>query len=369
MSRQELRQAVVGAGHPAYRADQLADWVFAKGATDPAAMTNLPKDLAELATLGSSVAVRSDSRDGTIKLLIAMHDRQTVECVLIPARHRATACLSTQAGCPIGCAFCASGIGGLRRDLSADEILEQTIHLRQAGAQRISHVVIMGMGEPLANYDATVAAIRGLIDPDRVGISARNITVSTVGLPTAIRRLAKEDLPITLAISLHAPNDQLRRRLIPAAHGTTIAQILAAARDFVASRNRRLTLEYLLLGEVNDSQKCADELAGLARSVHSHVNLIRYNTVESLPFKPSSAAATKAFGRAAPPARRQCYAATVPRLRYRRRLRPTPSTASADVGAGCHASACGSMPNQPTEPALAVSVLSRRSAAKLEASG
>lgn len=296
MTVEELTDAVQQLGRPAYRARQLADWVYAKAVTDPAAMTNLPKALAEgFDILTSRVIARADARDGTIKLLIELADGERIECVMMPSPKRVTACLSTQVGCSMACVFCASGMAGLRRDLSAGEILEQIIHLSQACKRRITNAVFMGVGEPLANYDATVAAVRALVDPQRFNISARHVTVSTVGLPKKIRRLAREGLPITLAISLHAPNDALRKQLLPTAERTPIADILAAAQVFFEAHKREITLEYVLLGGVNDSMVCADALAKLARTIRCNVNLIRFNPVDPSTLAPPTIATVKAF--------------------------------------------------------------------------
>lgn len=296
MTVEQARAALTEAGEPAYRAEQLADWVYCKAVTDPAAMTNLPAAAAaRFDILTSRVAARADSRDGTVKLLLEYTDGQRIETVLIPSGNRAAACVSAQAGCAMGCTFCASGLDGLGRNLTGGEILQQVLHLRQATGKRITSVVFMGSGEPLANYDATVAAVRALIDPQRFGLSARSITVSTVGLPGRIRRLAKEDLPITLAISLHAPNDALRRQLIPAASRATIEKILAAAGQFFAARKREVTLEYVLLAGVNDTNVCAEALARVARRLRCNVNLIGYNPVPGLPFAAPTAAAAKGF--------------------------------------------------------------------------
>ena len=292
----ELAAAVERLGEPAYRAGQVADWVYAKGCLDPADMSNLPKGLCEgLRIVTSRLLRRSDSRDGTVKLLLEFPDRQQIETVLIPSPRFATACLSTQAGCPMGCVFCASGLGGLGRNLSSGEILEQMLHLHRSTGRRPTHVVFMGMGEPLANYDATVRAARALVDPGRFGLSARRVTVSTVGLPEAISRLAEEDLPITLAISLHAPTDALRRQLMPAAGKAPIEKVLEAARLFQRRRNREVTLEYVLLAGVNDTNVCAEGLARLAGGLRCNVNLIRYNPVEGLPYRGPTPAAVQAF--------------------------------------------------------------------------
>ncbi|MCE5280295.1 MAG: 23S rRNA (adenine(2503)-C(2))-methyltransferase RlmN [Planctomycetaceae bacterium] len=315
MSRDELRQAVTHAGFPVYRADQLADWVFVKGITDPAAMTNLPKarqsappspDAAATCALGveilSSRLVASDQdADGTTKLLIEFADGQRAETVLIPEPSRATACLSTQIGCAMGCRFCASGAGGFVRNMTAAEILQQVLHLRHAlanpgamAAPRITNVVFMGMGEPLANYAATIAAVGSLIDPDRFALSARSITISTIGPARAIRRLANENLPITLAISLHAPTDELRRSIMPAVRDS-IDELMSAAEYFFQSRKREVTLEYVLIDSVNDTMLCADALANLARRVRCNVNLIALNPTDDCPYNRPTSGAVRNF--------------------------------------------------------------------------
>lgn len=212
--------------------------------------------------------------------------RQT-ECVMIPADDRRTACISSQVGCPVGCKFCASGLGGLDANLSAGRIVEQVWRLgRLPGVGRISNVVFMGMGEPLANLTNVVSAIRTMSSLWATGISARKITISTVGLPQAIRKLSQQlDLPVTLALSLHAPNDQIRRQLIPWANYTTIDELLSACREWFEKTGREITLEYTLLRGVNDRPEHATELAQIARSLRANVNLIRYNEVGGVPFQ------------------------------------------------------------------------------------
>jgi 23S rRNA (adenine2503-C2)-methyltransferase len=295
LSIEQLAQAVAALGQPAFRAKQVADWVWTKRVGDPARMTNLPAALrGELAVLTSRVLARADSADGTVKLLIQYPDGEAVECVLIPEPRRETACLSTQTGCAMACTFCASGMAGPGRDLGGGEILQQVLHLEQAAGRRVTNAVFMGTGEPLANYRGTIEAVRALVDPQRLGMSARNVVVSTVGLPDPIRRLGREKLPITLAISLHAPNDALRRRLMPTVKAS-IDDILEAAGEFFESRSREVTLEYLLLAGVNDSTLCAEGLSRLARRLRCNVNLIRYNPVPGLAYKPSPAKAVEAF--------------------------------------------------------------------------
>ncbi|GMV25438.1 MAG: hypothetical protein AMXMBFR58_14690 [Phycisphaerae bacterium] len=212
--------------------------------------------------------------------------RQT-ECVMIPAEDRRTACISSQVGCPVGCRFCASGLGGLDSNLSAGRIVEQVWRLgRLPGVGRISNVVFMGMGEPLANLSSVVPAIRTMSSLWALGISARKITISTVGLPQAIRKLAQQlDLPVTLALSLHAPNDDIRRQLIPWAEYTTIQDLLAACREWFDKTGREITLEYTLLRGVNDRPEHAAQLAQIARTLRANINLIRYNEVSGMPFQ------------------------------------------------------------------------------------
>ncbi len=257
VSPKDLEAELLRMGETSYRAKQILQWVWSKGAADFAAMTNLSaalreKLLARASILSGKVIDRHDSSDGVTKLLLEWPDGQRVETVLIPADKRATACVSTQAGCPVGCAFCASGQQGLGRNLTAGEIVEQVLQLQQAAGQKVTHVVFMGMGEPLANYDATLSAVRTLIDPERGGLSGRHITISTIGIPAAMRKLAGEGIPLTLAISLHAPDERLRRRLIPAAKAASIEEIIAAAQDYFRITGREVTVEYLLLADVND---------------------------------------------------------------------------------------------------------------------
>ncbi len=308
-------------GWPHYRADQILEWVYRKGVADPMAMTNLkPGEREQLGDemtfLSGRTVSHQSASDGTQKLLIqwdefresgtrtgaaapgaggltvlnnaSLNDtsRQT-ECVMIPAEERRTACISSQVGCPVGCRFCASGLGGLDGNLSAGRIVEQVWRLgRLPGVERITNVVFMGMGEPLSNFSAVTHAVRTLASAWGPWISARKITISTVGLPRAIERLADEmDLPVTLALSLHAPNDALRRELIPWANYTTINELLGACSKWFEKTGREITLEYIMLGGVNDREQHARELADVARTLRANVNLIRYNEVAGLPFK------------------------------------------------------------------------------------
>ena len=302
LDRDELRRHVAEFGMPGYRADQLLSWVHGRAESDLEAMSDLSRDhrrvLGDCVRMPEGRAVEHQiASDGVQKLLVAWGDgpqgATQAECVMIPAegsgRERRTACVSSQAGCPVGCRFCASGIGGLEKNLSAGQIVEQVWLLNRLGAGKISHVVFMGMGEPLANFDQVVRAVKILMSDWATGLSGRRITVSTVGLPAQIRRLARLDLPLTLAISLHAPNDDVRRALIPWAKQVSIEQLVDAGRDYFERTGREVTLEYILLRQVNDRPEHAHELARVAEQLRSNVNLIRYNEVKGLDFsRPAS---------------------------------------------------------------------------------
>jgi 23S rRNA (adenine2503-C2)-methyltransferase len=309
LSVDQLETQLEVGGEPTYRARQIVGWIFQRLVTDFGKMTDLPAALRqrldrEYSILAARELDRSTAPDGTIKTLLQWPDGATTETVMIPSedrrsggptRQRRTVCLSTQVGCDVGCRFCASGIGGAQRNLSVGEVVEQALrvaqHLEEQG-DRLSHVVFMGMGEPLANYDVTVAAVRHLNAQWGLGLAQRRITVSTVGLPTQIERLSQEGLQITLALSLHAPNDELRRDLIPWATGVPLASLLKACESYFRSTRREVTLEYCLLADTNDSHEHAAQLAAIARRLQAHVNLLLYNPVENLPFsRPSEARA------------------------------------------------------------------------------
>lgn len=287
---------------PDYRAKQVYEWVFRKGAESFEAMTNLSKGLrtalAENWTVFTSrIAQRQESSDGTIKLLLQWPDNATTECVLIPDEKRRTACISSQVGCPVGCTFCASGVSGLQRQLSPGEIVEQAMRIRQLCGEQtpLSNIVFMGLGEPLANYGPVLAAIRIINSDWGMNIGARKITVSTVGLPTQMRKLAKEGLQVNLAISLHAPNDKLRHQLIPWAKRISIEELIAAGREFFEITGREVTLEYILLAGINDQLDHAHQLTKICRQMRCNVNLIRYNPVADLGFERPESFSTHKF--------------------------------------------------------------------------
>ena len=291
LTREELAARFVAAGKPPFHAGQIVRWVYARRVADFADMTDLSKHMRDDLTgrylvFASRVARDQRTPDGTRKLLLIWPDGAATETVLIPDRSRRTACLSTQAGCPVGCTFCASGADGLQRDLTAGEIVEQALRLTNLLPvdERLTNVVLMGSGEPLANYNATLRAI-GVLNADwGLAVGARRITVSTIGLPKQIRKLANEGYPVNLAISLHAPNDELRRELIPWAKQIRIREVLAAARYYFQQTGREVTLEYVLLAGVNDRPTHADQFAALAGQVRCNVNLIPYNPVPDLTF-------------------------------------------------------------------------------------
>lgn len=298
MDTAELMQFVRSMGQPDFRGRQIAAWLYKQNAACIADMSDLPAafraSLDESAILCRAKIVASDrSPDGTTKFLMELEDGQRIESVLLPYEDRVSACVSTQVGCPVGCLFCATGMGGFARNLTAGEIIDEVLTLQRESGRRISHVVYMGMGEPLLNYDHVLKSIRLL--NDEVGIAMRHITVSTVGITPRIKQLAREKLQITLAVSLHAPNDALRRRIIPMASRYPLKELIAACREYAESTHRRVTFEYLLVRDMNDALPLASELADLLRGLLCNVNLIPYNAVEGLELNRPSQAHVRAF--------------------------------------------------------------------------
>jgi 23S rRNA (adenine2503-C2)-methyltransferase len=289
-------------GQPPLRVRQLRRWLLHGRAKSFEQMTDLPRDLrqalaAEFVPLGTHIARHLQASDGTHKLLLRLSDGQLIECVLLQEAGRHTACISTQVGCGMGCVFCASGLGGVVRNLTVGEILEQFIRLRNLlpAGERLTHIVVMGMGEPLANLDHLLDALEVAGAKDGLGIGARHITISTVGLPVKIRRLADLGKQYHLAVSLHAPNDAVRGRIVPTNDKTGLEAILAAANYFFEQTGRQVTFEYVLLRGINDSVSHAQELAQLLRGRHAHVNLIPFNDVEGLPYRRPTDADLRAF--------------------------------------------------------------------------
>lgn len=300
---EELSSWLVARGLPKFRASQIQRWIYQRRAKRFDEMTDLPKDLRLLLDehfdlFRTTTAVHQQAADGTEKLLLQLADGGRIECVLLRDGPRRSICVSSQVGCAMGCVFCASGLDGVERNLSRGEILEQMLklqHLLEAD-ERLSHIVMMGMGEPLANLPRVLAALSVAKDSELgLGISPRRITISTVGLPPAIDKLAASDAPYHLAISLHAPNDPLRNRLVPVNQTIGIQSILDAADRYFAKTKRRLTFEYVLLGGLNDSMQCARELVQLLRSRTAMLNVIPYNPVPGLPYETPTPSAILQF--------------------------------------------------------------------------
>ena len=311
LTREELREEMRRIGQNAYRADQIFQWIYARGADSFDAMTNIRKDLrAELAGLfriesGGVENVRTAS-DGTKKFLLRLPDGAKVESVLIPEPGRLTICVSTQVGCSLNCRFCRTGTMRLERQLAAWEIVEQIRAARREVADRdITNVVFMGMGEPLLNYDATVAAARILTDDLGMNFSNRRVTISTAGIVPAIRRLG-QDTDVSLAISLHATDDDTRSRLMPINKKHPIGELLAACRDYPLSNRRRITYEYTLLDGVNDRDEDARRLIRLMAPLKAHVNLICFNPWPGSPYAATPEARVRAFQRILLNARINC---------------------------------------------------------------
>ena len=284
----QLENTLASIGEKPFRGRQLAQWIYGKGAATFDEMSNLSAPLkaklqAQAALDLPEIVTRYESPDGTTKLLLQMDDGERVETVRLPYPQRLSACVSSQAGCAMACQFCATGIGGFRRNLTTAEIIGQLLLVKREGGsireagQTPSHVVFMGMGEPLLNTKNVFPAIH--LMHDEMGIPMRQITVSTVGILPGIAALAEQQLQLTLAISLHAPTDELRHRLIPTSRKTHVREIIAAARDYVEQTGRRVTFEYVVLGGVNDTPQMARELAKLCKGWACHVNLIPWNDV------------------------------------------------------------------------------------------
>ncbi len=276
---------------PKFRVAQVRNWLFKRRATAWTEMSDLPKSLREQLQqewrLWTSEIIRhNQADDGTEKLLLKLADGGQIECVLLRDEVRRTICISTQVGCGMGCVFCASGLDGVDRNLTTGEIVEQMLRLQQllGPEERLSHIVVMGMGEPLANLDALLPALAEAHREDGLDISARRITISTVGLPKPLERLSREEATYRLAISLHAPNDELRNELVPVNKKIGLKAILAAADDYFAVSGRRLTFEYVLLANINDEAVHARELVQLLAGREALLNVIPYNPVAGLPY-------------------------------------------------------------------------------------
>jgi len=302
----ELKRLAADLAEKEFRGKQVADWIYRQGCRRVNDMLNLPVafrvKLDESCEVGrSTVEKTSIGRDGTFKLLLRPYYGELVETVGMPYEERFSCCVSTQVGCPVACAFCATGAGGFKRNLAAGEMIDQVLTVGEIAIQkkmlapdsRVSHVVFMGMGEPLLNYDATLAAVRLINDELKIGM--RNITVSTIGYVPGIYRLAAERLQLTLAVSLHAAGDGLRRKLVPGMSRYLLKDILAACQHYCNHTGRRVTFEYCLLKGVNDSPAEAVALVSLLKGLNCHVNLIPFNEVPQSNFRRPEPAGIMAF--------------------------------------------------------------------------
>lgn len=299
---EELEEKMASLTLPRYRARQIFSWIYKKGITDWMQASDMPLSLRErLESLYSlrplELETRQESVDGTQKFLFRLHDSRYIETVLIPAGKRRTLCLSTQVGCKFGCLFCASGLPGFIRQLTPAEITGQILFLRHHLDIPLTNFVFMGMGEPLDNFPALSRAIKIMNSKAGLGIAARRITVSTCGIVPGIKKLAELGLQVNLSLSLHATNDELRRRLVPIARKYPLEEVLAACEEYVKETGRVMTLEYVLLAGVNDSAAEADALASIARRLQAKINLIPYSPVSGLAFRPPSAERVKIFKR------------------------------------------------------------------------
>jgi 23S rRNA (adenine2503-C2)-methyltransferase len=304
LDRPALESALEACGHPRFRAGQVFGWIYRRGVTDIGAMTDLSRGLrerlaADFTLTTPALVTRERSSDGTEKFLLRLTDGRQIESVFIPDTPAMTFCISTQVGCAMACAFCLTGKMGLVRNLTAGEIAGQVRVLANAldMRDRPFNIVLMGMGEPLHNYDETMRALRILNDEHGLAVPARRVTLSTVGLLPALERLAGEPLMPNLAISLHAPTDALRGELVPLNRKYGVRDIIEACRRFPLARRRRITFEYVLLGGVNDAPDAARQLARLLAGVKSKVNLIPLNAAPGIPFERPSDTVVDRFAR------------------------------------------------------------------------
>lgn len=294
MTLEELTAEFEGLKIPKFRAKQVYEWLHKHLAADYDEMTNLPKALRnelseKFPIYGCKIAKKQVSQlDKTVKYLFALHDGDFVESVVMKYKYGYTICVSSQVGCKMGCAFCASTLGGFKRCLLPGEILSQLYCAQRDIGERISHIVLMGMGEPLDNFDNVMRFISLITDEKGLNISMRNISLSTCGVVPKIKELLDRRLQLTLSISLHAPNDELRSRIMPINRSYHVDELLSVCRKYAAETSRRISFEYAMLSGVNDSDECAYELASKLKGMLCHVNLIPVNEVAESPFKPSS---------------------------------------------------------------------------------
>jgi len=305
LTYEALSDQMVALNQKKYRATQLFDWVYGRRITDIEAMSDVAKSFRDILkqTYEFSlplIHVRQDSGDGTIKLLLKLHDGHLIETVLMRYNYGQVVCVSSQVGCNMGCSFCASGLLKRQRNLTTSELLGQVlavnnILIEEGQGKRVTHVVIMGTGEPFDNYDNVMSFIRILNHPKALAIGARHLTVSTCGIPNRIRQYAREGLQINLAISLHAPNQELRSQLMKINNAFPLDELMSAVREYVEIAGRRVTFEYIMIDEVNDSLEHAEQLTRLIKGILAYVNLIPYNEVMENGYRRSREHRVKAF--------------------------------------------------------------------------
>lgn len=297
----ELTSFVVSIGEKSFRGKQIYEWMHQKLASNYEEMTNIPKSLKEKLLQSAAytsltvVEEKISKIDGTRKYLFGLSDGNIIESVLMRYKHGNSVCISSQVGCRMGCRFCASTLDGLERNLTPAEMLDQVYRIQSITGERVSNVVVMGSGEPLDNYENLIQFIKLLTDENGLNISQRNITVSTCGIVPEIYKLAEENLQITLALSLHAPNDQVRKNLMPIANRYCLAEVLQACQRYVEKTGRRLTFEYSLVSGVNDNLTEAAALVQLLKHQHGHVNLIPVNPIKERDFIQSDKKSIDAF--------------------------------------------------------------------------
>jgi len=293
LTYEELEQFVIGNNQPKYRAKQVFQWLHA-GVKSFDEMTNLPKEfrkqLHEMSFISTvKIVEKYESKlDGTIKYLLEIMDGNYIECVIMRYKHGITICISTQVGCRMGCSFCASTIGGLVRHLSAGEILDEVIFIQKDIGERISNIVLMGIGEPLDNYENVIRFLKNVNNPLGINIGYRHISLSTCGLVDGIMKLSEESMPITLSISLHAPNDHIRNMIMPVSRQYSMDELLEACRIYAERTKRRITFEYAMISGINDSLENAKELGNRIQGILCHVNLIPVNKIEERQYTKST---------------------------------------------------------------------------------
>ena len=305
LSYEALSDQMVALNQKKYRATQLFDWVYGRRVTDIDSMSDIAKSFRDILKVTyvfdlPPIHLRQDSADGTIKLLLKLHDGHLIETVLMRYNYGQVVCVSSQVGCNMGCSFCASGLLKRQRNLTTSELLGQVIAvnnilIEEGQGKRVTHVVIMGTGEPFDNYDNVMSFIRILNHPKALAIGARHLTVSTCGIPNRIRQYAREGLQINLAISLHAPSQTLRSQLMKIGEAFPLDELMSAVREYVAIAGRRVTFEYIMIDEVNDSLEHAQQLVSLIKGILAYVNLIPYNEVMENGYRRSRDHRVKAF--------------------------------------------------------------------------